>query len=99
MSTHAATGGDAIRPFSINVPEAELTELRRRINATRWPDRETDASQGVQLATMQELARYWATEYDWRMVEGRMARSTGLLSISSRPSARKRSRPARCLVA
>src|SRR4029450_1175276 len=68
----AATGGDAIRPFSINVPEAELTELRRRINATRWPDRETDASQGVQLATMQELARYWATEYDWRRVEARL---------------------------
>ena len=52
-----------ISPFHVNVPEAELTELRRRINATRWPERETvtDASQGVQLATMQELARYWAT--------------------------------------
>ena len=71
-SADAATGGDAIRPFSINVPEAELTELRRRINATRWPDRETDASQGEQLATMQELARYWATEYDWRRVEARL---------------------------
>jgi hypothetical protein len=68
------TGSDqtAIRPFHVNVPEAELTELRRRINATRWPDRETDASQGVQLATMQELARYWATEYDWRRVEARL---------------------------
>ena len=53
----------AIRPFRVDVPEAELTELRRRINATRWPERETvnDASQGVQLATMQALARYWAT--------------------------------------
>ena len=73
-SAAAATGGDAIRPFSINVPEAELTELRRRINATRWPERETvtDASQGVQLATMQKLARYWATEYDWRKVEARL---------------------------
>jgi pimeloyl-ACP methyl ester carboxylesterase len=62
---------DAIRPFHVNVPEAELTELRRRINATKWPERETvaDASQGVQLATIQALARYWATEYDWRKVE------------------------------
>ena len=58
----------------MNVPEAELTELRRRINATRWPERETvtDASQGVQLATMQKLARYWATDYDWRKVEARL---------------------------
>ena len=57
-----------IRPFRVEVPEAELIELRRRINATRWPERETvtDASQGVQLATTQALARYWATEYDWR---------------------------------
>ena len=57
-----------------NVPEAELDELRRRIKATRWPDRETvtDQSQGVQLATMQALARYWATEYDWRKVEARL---------------------------
>ena len=64
----------AIRPFHVNVPEAELTELRRRINATKWPDRETvpDATQGVQLATVQALARYWATEYDWRKVEARM---------------------------
>jgi hypothetical protein len=56
-----------IRPFHVNVPEAELTELRRRINATRWPERETvtDASQGVQLETTQKLARYWATDYDW----------------------------------
>jgi pimeloyl-ACP methyl ester carboxylesterase len=65
---------DTIRPFHVNVPEAELTELRRRIEATRWPDRETvgDQSQGVQLATMQKLARYWATEYDWRKVEARL---------------------------
>ncbi len=62
----------AIRPFTIETPEAELEELRRRIKATRWPDRETDASQGVSLATMQELARYWATEYDWRKVEARL---------------------------
>ena len=65
---------NAIRPFHVNVPEAELTDLRRRIKATRWPERETvgDQSQGVQLATMQKLARYWATEYDWRKVEARL---------------------------
>ena len=64
----------AIRPFGVNVPEAELTELRRRINATKWPERETvtDATQGVQLATIQALARYWETEYDWRKVESRL---------------------------
>ena len=63
-----------IRPFHVNVPEAELTELRRRINATKWPERETvaDATQGVQLATIQALARYWGTEYDWRKVEARL---------------------------
>jgi pimeloyl-ACP methyl ester carboxylesterase len=61
----------AIRPFRVNVPEAELAELRRRINATRWPDRETvtDATQGVQLATMRNLAQYWGKEYDWRRCE------------------------------
>jgi hypothetical protein len=67
----------AIRPFQmVSVPESQLTELRRRINATQWPERETvsDASQGVQLATMQALARYWATEYDWRKIEAKMKR-------------------------
>src|SRR5258705_13040084 len=65
---------DAIRPLNVNFPEAELTELRRRINATKWPERETvtDASQGVQLATIQKLARYWGTEYDWRKVEAKL---------------------------
>ena len=65
---------NAIRPFHVNVPEAELTELRTRVKATKWPERETvtDASQGVQLATTQALARYWATEYDWRKVETRL---------------------------
>jgi pimeloyl-ACP methyl ester carboxylesterase len=64
----------AIRPFHIDIPEAELTELRRRINATKWPERETvmDATQGAQLATMQELARYWANDYDWRKCEARL---------------------------
>ena len=63
-----------IRPFHVNVPEAELIELRRRINATRWPERETvtDQSQGVQLATIQKLARYWGTEHDWRKVEAKL---------------------------
>ena len=64
----------AIRPFHVNVPEAELAELRRRIKATRWPDRETvtDESQGLQLATIQELARYWATDYDWHKCEAKL---------------------------
>jgi pimeloyl-ACP methyl ester carboxylesterase len=63
-----------IRPFRVNFPEAELTELRRRIKATKWPERETvtDASQGVQLATTQALARYWATDYDWRKCEAKL---------------------------
>ena len=67
----ASSDGVAIRPFTIDVPEEELTDLRSRINATRWPDRETDASQGVQLATIQALASYWETEYDWRKFEAR----------------------------
>jgi len=63
-----------VRPFSIDVPEAELVELRRRVSATRWPEKETvaDQSQGVQLATTQELARYWATDYDLRRFETRL---------------------------
>jgi pimeloyl-ACP methyl ester carboxylesterase len=65
----------AIRSFHAIVPEAELTELRRRINNTKWPERETvtDATQGVQLATTQALARYWGTEYDWRKCEARLS--------------------------
>ena len=68
------TGNGAIRPFHINFPEEQLVDLRRRINATRFPEREpvTDQSQGVQLATVQKLARYWATEYDWRKVEAKL---------------------------
>jgi len=64
----------AIRPFRVNVPESELAELRRRIKATVWPEKETaaDASQGVQLAFIQAVARYWATDYDWRKVEARL---------------------------
>ena len=72
--TVRSTAADAIRPFHVNIPEAELVELRRRIAATRWPERETvtDESQGVQLETMQKLARYWQTDYDWRKVEARL---------------------------
>jgi pimeloyl-ACP methyl ester carboxylesterase len=70
------TGGDqnAIRPFHVNVPEAAVTDLHRRIGATRWPERETvtDDSQGVPLATMLELARYWGTDYDWRKGEAKL---------------------------
>jgi pimeloyl-ACP methyl ester carboxylesterase len=72
-ATHAADK-TTVRPFRFNAPEAELTELRRRINSTRWPDRETvtDESQGAPLATIQELARYWATDYDWRKIEAKL---------------------------
>ena len=64
----------AIRPFTVYFSDAQLVELRRRINAARWPERETvgDASQGVQLATIQKLARYWATDYNWRKVEAKL---------------------------
>jgi len=70
----AAAEDSPIRPFRVSVPEEDLAELRRRIDATRWPERETvdDDSQGVPLATMQELARYWATDYDWRKCEARL---------------------------
>ncbi len=69
----AATSDD-IRPFRVNVPEEQLVDLRRRILATRWPDRETvnDRSQGVQLAKFQELVRYWGTDYDWRKAEAKL---------------------------
>ena len=64
----------AIRPFHIDIPEEELIDLRRRIAATRWPEREavTDTSQGVQLATMRKLADYWASDYDWRKCEAQL---------------------------
>ncbi|HSC06700.1 MAG TPA: epoxide hydrolase, partial [Steroidobacteraceae bacterium] len=64
-------GADAIRPFHVHFPDEALADLKRRIAATRWPEREivTDQSQGVQLATVQKLARYWGTEYDWRKCE------------------------------
>ena len=70
----AATKDNAIWPFTFHASDEALADLRRRIAATKWPSRElvTDASQGVQLATMRELARYWVTEYDWRAFEARL---------------------------
>ena len=70
----AAAGDDSIRPFTVSISRDEITDLRRRIAATRWPDKETvaDQSQGVQLATMQKLADYWATDYDWRKCEAKL---------------------------
>jgi len=72
--TEESSGTTAIRPFRIDVPEEELAELRRRIAATRWPSKElvADRSQGVQLAALTELARYWAGDYDWRACEARL---------------------------
>lgn len=63
-----------IRPFHVNFSDAEVSDLRRRVTATKWPSRETvtDASQGVQLATTQKLARYWSTDYDWRKCEAKV---------------------------
>jgi pimeloyl-ACP methyl ester carboxylesterase len=74
MSATGVAAGTEIRPFTVEVPQAELEDLRRRIAATRWPERETvdDQSRGVQLATIQELARYWAEEYDFGRVEARL---------------------------
>jgi pimeloyl-ACP methyl ester carboxylesterase len=65
---------DAIRPFRVHVPEKEITDLRRRIRETRWPDKETvaDRSQGAQLAKLQELVRYWGSDYDWRKAEAKL---------------------------
>jgi pimeloyl-ACP methyl ester carboxylesterase len=75
VAEQTPSGTTSIRPFpKLNVPEAELADLRRRINATRWPSRElvADDTQGVQLATMQALARYWGTDYDWRKCEAKL---------------------------
>jgi pimeloyl-ACP methyl ester carboxylesterase len=74
VAKQKSSDSTAIREFHIKFPESDLVEMRRRINATRWPDKETvkDDSQGVPLDTMQKLARYWATEYDWRKCEARL---------------------------
>ena len=72
---HAAAADDpSVRPFKVQVPQAALDDLRRRLNATRWPDRETvaDGAQGAQLAKLQELARYWGSGYNWRKLEARL---------------------------
>src|SRR5438094_2010518 len=72
--TQTVAAETAVRPFRVDIPEEQLVELRRRINATKWPERETvtDQSQGVQLETIQGLARYWMTDYDWRKCEARL---------------------------
>ncbi|VVN01971.1 hypothetical protein PS662_03394 [Pseudomonas fluorescens] len=73
-STKTTIASTEIRPFQFSASETELSELRRRIQATRWPDRQTvdDSSQGVQLATIQKLAEHWATTYDWRVIEAKI---------------------------
>ena len=74
LNEHVAVPDESIRPFHVHFPDEALADLRQRIAATRWPDRETvtDASQGTQLATMQKLAQYWATDYDWRKCEAKL---------------------------
>ncbi len=74
ISPMATTETEAIRPFRVDVPEEQLADLRRRLAATRWPERETvtDDSQGVPLAMIQALARYWTTDYDWRKIEAKL---------------------------
>src|SRR5689334_21627731 len=70
----SVVGNEAIRPFTVEFPQEAIDDLRRRIAATRWPERETvrDDSQGVPLAMMQDLLRYWGTDYDWRACEARL---------------------------
>ena len=74
QATRQTAGNTSIRPFTYHATDAELNELRRRIKATRWPEKETvaDTSQGVPLTPLQELARYWATDYDWRKAEAKL---------------------------
>lgn len=69
-----ATADESIRPFQVHVPQSQLDDLRRRIADTRWPDKETvgDISQGIQLANVQALVRYWGTDYDWRKAEAQL---------------------------
>jgi pimeloyl-ACP methyl ester carboxylesterase len=71
---HPAHGDEVIRPFTVNIPQAEIDDLRRRIAATRWPEKETvaDQSQGIQLAKLQPLVEYWCKDYDWRKTEARL---------------------------
>ncbi|HEY2436573.1 MAG TPA: epoxide hydrolase N-terminal domain-containing protein, partial [Solirubrobacteraceae bacterium] len=71
VTTEKPAGATAVRPFRAEIPQAEIDDMRRRIAATRWPDKETvdDASQGTPLAKVQELVHYWGTGYDWRRFE------------------------------
>jgi Epoxide hydrolase N terminus len=74
VPTDHQAAATAIRPFQASIPDEDLVELRRRVSSARWPSKELvpDSSQGVQLATLEELARYWATEYDWRRCEAKL---------------------------
>src|SRR5690349_10685195 len=74
MSTSTTSAAEAIRPFTVDIPPDEIVDLHQRVAATRWPEKETvdDDSQGVPLATMQDLARYWASGYDWRACEAKL---------------------------
>ena len=74
VAARAATQVGAIRPFRVDIPEEQLVDLRRRLSAARWPDRETvsDQSQGVQLEKLQQLVQYWAKDYDWRKLEAKL---------------------------
>ena len=82
VPTEHQAAATAIRPFRVSVADEDLVELRRRIDATRWPEPETvdDDSQGVPLATMQELARYWATDHDWSRCEAELNRLPNFLT-------------------
>jgi hypothetical protein len=71
MSTTVETTTE-IRPFRAEIPQEEIEDLRRRLAATRWPEKETDPSQGVELAKLKELVEYWATDYDWRKAEQKL---------------------------
>jgi hypothetical protein len=79
-TTGQATGAPAIRPFQVDTSDEALDDLRRRVAATNWPEKETvaDQSQGVPLAIAQELARYWATDYDWAQLRGQAKGPTAL---------------------
>jgi Epoxide hydrolase N terminus len=96
-TTEESAGARAIRPFTTEIPESEIEALRARIGATRWPEKETvpDQSQGVQLETMRELARYWATDYNWRTCEAKLNNRNSFPKRSAQASGRF----ARCPVA
>ena len=74
IASAPGSGGEQVRPYRVKIAPAAVADLRRRLAATRWPDKETvaDQSQGAQLAKLQELVRYWGTEYDWRKGEAKL---------------------------